>query len=249
MTSVHRIALISDIHGNEYALHRVLRHIRAIGVDQIVCLGDVATLGSHPCEVLDMLRDVGCPCVAGNHDDYVLGSDLDDGHASDRVLRDAILWCRDEVSAEQREFIRGFGKNIAMPLGMHHSLLLFHGSPSSNLVNLLPDTPDPDLDTLLGPERTTVMAGGHTHIQMLRQHHGTLVVNPGSVGAPFQEYPTSSQPVILPHAEYATVEARGEDVSVTLHRLNLEASKLALAAAASRNPLSVELMRAYKRGR
>jgi putative phosphoesterase len=249
MTSVHRIALISDIHGNEYALQRVLRHIRAIGVDQIVCLGDVATLGAHPREVLDMLRDVGCPCIAGNHDDYILGFDLDDGHANNRVLRDAILWCRAEVSTEQREFVRSFGKNIAMPLGTHHSLLLFHGSPSSNLVNLLPDTPDPDFETLLGPERTTVMAGGHTHIQMLRQHHGTLVVNPGSVGAPFREYPTSGPPLILAHAEYATVEARGQDVSVSLHRLNLDARKLASAAACSSNPLADELMLAYRRAR
>lgn len=32
----------------------------------------------------------------------------------------------------------------------------------------------------------TVLAGGHTHIQMLRQHRGMLIVNPGSVGTPFR---------------------------------------------------------------
>ena len=43
-----RIALISDLHANEVALAAVLADIARVGVDQIVCLGDVATLGPHP---------------------------------------------------------------------------------------------------------------------------------------------------------------------------------------------------------
>jgi predicted phosphodiesterase len=47
-----RIALISDLHGNEVALTAVLDSIGRAGVDQIVCLGDVATLGPRPGFVL-----------------------------------------------------------------------------------------------------------------------------------------------------------------------------------------------------
>ncbi|MEY4580728.1 MAG: hypothetical protein RL701_5431 [Pseudomonadota bacterium] len=246
MGNLHRVALISDIHGNEIALQRVLQSIQAIGADQIVCLGDVATLGVAPREVLDMLQDVGCPCIAGNHDDYVLGGELDDGHASTEVLRDAILWCRDALSVPQLEFVRGFEEGLELPLGKHHTLQLFHGSPSSNLVNMLPDTPASEFNTMLGDTRSTVMAGGHTHIQMLRQHQGTLVVNPGSVGAPFREYPVAGPPRILPHAEYAIVEARGPDINVMLHRVSLDRRALARAAAASKNPLAHSLMQAYR---
>jgi len=246
MGNRHRVALISDIHGNEIALHHVLRSIKAAGVDQIVCLGDVATLGVAPCEVVDMLRDASCPCIAGNHDDYLLGGPLDDGHAGTQVLRDAILWCRDALSGSQLDFVRGFKEAISLPLGEHHTLHLFHGSPSSNLVNLLPDTPSTELSELLGDARSTVMAGGHTHIQMLRQHQGTLLVNPGSVGAPFSEYPVSGPPRILAHAEYAIVEAEGADIQVRLQRIALDRRKLASAAAASKNPLASTLERAYR---
>jgi predicted phosphodiesterase len=90
------------------------------------------------------------------------------------------------------------------------------------------------------------MAGGHTHLQMLRQHDGALLVNPGSVGAAFREYPVSGPPQILAHAEYATVEARNADVSVTLHRVALDRAALAKAAKASRNPWADELMCAYR---
>jgi hypothetical protein len=50
------------------------------------------------------------------------------------------------------------------------------------------------------------MAGGHTHIQMLRQHRGTWVVNPGSVGMPFRRYVAGARPEIMAHAEYAILE-------------------------------------------
>jgi putative phosphoesterase len=246
MVNTHRIALISDIHGNDIALHHVLDSIREQGADEIVCLGDVATLGVAPREVVDVLQAVGCPCIAGNHDDYLLGAPLDDGHASTQVLRDAILWCRDELSTPQLEFVRSFEEGLVMPLGLQHTLQLFHGSPSSNLVNLLPDTPFSQFNSLLGERRCTVMAGGHTHIQMLRQHQGTLVVNPGSVGAPFREYPVAGPPRILPHAEYAIVEARGADISVILQRVSLDRRELARAAESSRNPIATELVQAYR---
>ena len=246
MSEAHRIALISDIHGNEIALRSVIRSIRAQGADQLVFLGDAATLGVAPGEVLDMLRYEGCPCIAGNHDDYVLGGPLEDGHAATDVLRDAILWCRDVLTRPQLEFVRGFKDGITLALGKYHNLQLFHGSPSSNLVNLLPDTPQQELDELLGEARTTVMAGGHTHIQMLRQFHGTLLVNPGSVGAPFCEYPMAGPPVILPHAEYAIVESRGADINVMMQRVALDRVALARAAAESKNPLGPDLAQAYR---
>ena len=43
-----RVALLSDIHDNDVALRAVLADIKRQGVDQIVCLGDVATLGPPP---------------------------------------------------------------------------------------------------------------------------------------------------------------------------------------------------------
>ena len=51
-----RIALISDIHGNEIAFKAVIRDFEHVGVDRIVCLGDIATLGPLPSSVVQMLR-------------------------------------------------------------------------------------------------------------------------------------------------------------------------------------------------
>jgi len=246
MKSTHRIALISDIHGNAIALRHALRAIQQHGADEIVCLGDVATLGVAPGEVVDVLRDLKCRCIKGNHDDYVLDAELADDHSGPAPIRAAIDWCRDQLSAEQIGFIAGFGSALDVPIGGGGMLKLFHGSPRSSLVNLFADPPEDELDRELGPDRSVVMAGGHTHIQMVRQHRGTLVVNPGSVGAPFREYPSGGPPVILAQTEFAIIEARDEEIGVSLHCAQLDRRVLAQAAASSSNPMAEQLAAPYR---
>jgi predicted phosphodiesterase len=245
MGTSHRIALISDLHGNGIALREVLRSIEAHGADEIVCLGDVATLGVAPAEVVDMLERMGCRCIMGNHDDYILEPALIDPHRDTQLISDAIDWCRDQLSGDQIAFIRRFERGLDLPLGERHRLMLFHGSPSSNTVDLLADTPPDTFDAQLGDDRATVMAGGHTHLQMLRQHRGTLVVNPGSVGAPFRHFANGGLPTVLDHAEYASVEVSAGEVGITLHRVALDRSELAKAALESANPMHAFLAKAY----
>lgn len=67
-----RLALISDIHGNKVALEAVLKTISTRHITQVVCLGDVASTGPQPCEVIKRLREVGCPIVMGNMDAWLL---------------------------------------------------------------------------------------------------------------------------------------------------------------------------------
>lgn len=245
MPGVHRIALISDIHGNAIALDAVLAAIRERGCDEIICLGDVATLGIGPREVVARLRQLGCRCIRGNHEDYLLNPELRDAHTEHNSVRQAVDWCRAQLSAADLEFLAGFEARFERPLGGGRTLLLYHGTPSSNTINLLPELPIDQFDRLLGADRADVMAGGHTHVQMLRQHRGTLVVNPGSVGAPFLEYPTNGPPTIMPHAEYASLDICPDQVSVSLHRVALDHDQMRSAILASSNPLGPALLAPY----
>lgn len=67
-----RIALIADIHGNVVALDEVLAELEKKAVDQIVCLGDVAAGGPRPAQTLERLRELDCPVVMGNADQWLL---------------------------------------------------------------------------------------------------------------------------------------------------------------------------------
>jgi putative phosphoesterase len=232
-----RVALISDLHANALALDAVLADIDRRGVDKIVCLGDVATLGPRPNLVMDRLRGLDCACIMGNHDEFMLDDDLLASYKTAPVVAEAVHWCKERLSAEDLDFLAGFRRTAEIRLGEHATLLLFHGSPRSHMEDLLATTPADDLDDLLDGRSATVMAGGHTHLQMIRQHRGILLVNPGSVGLPFKEYPAGRQPTLMSYAEYATVEDFDGVVDVGLHRVPLEKAALRNAAAASTNPL------------
>jgi putative phosphoesterase len=240
-----RVALISDLHGNLVALRAVLDDVRASNVDRLVCLGDVATLGPKPKEVLETLAELGCPCILGNHDEFLLDAELIRSYTEAPPVVAAVDACREAMGAAEIAFVQTFVRALDLDLD-GATLGLFHGSPRSNMEDLLATTPADALDEALGGARPAVMAGGHTHLQMLRQHRGTLLVNPGSLGLPFEAYAQGGPPRILPHAEYAIVDARAGEVAVTLKRLSLDRAALVAQLDGWDNPLRDYLVAQYE---
>lgn len=235
-----RLALVSDLHGNELALDRVLADAERVGFDRLVCLGDVATLGPRPKAVLDRLRELGCDCILGNHDEFMLDPELVRSYSEFPIVIDSVDATREALSDDDRRFIGSFQRTVS-----YDDVLLYHGTPRSNVEDLLGDTPAEVVDEMLDGKRAVVLAGGHTHIQMLRQHRGMLIVNPGSLGQPFREYANGGPPVILSHAEYAIVDVRPTGVSVDMRRVTLDPKELASQVDGWDNPLASSLKTAY----
>jgi predicted phosphodiesterase len=177
-----RIALISDIHGNNVALDAVLADIRKQYVDSVVCLGDVATLGPQPVETLEGLKELNCKYIQGNHDASLLQPEMALDYKISEPLLPSLEWCLAKLSNSDFEFVRTFQPTLRVSLGGGDEMLCYHGSPKSNVDNIFSDTPQNDINEFLSGSDAKVMAGGHTHIQMLRHHNGTMIVNPGSVG-------------------------------------------------------------------
>ena len=243
-----RIGLISDIHGNDVSFRAVMRDLERVGVDRIVCLGDVATLGPKPNEIIDALRDLECPCILGNHDEFLLEPELIHTYTELPVIIEAVDWCRSQLTEDNLSYLRTFRSTMEIPLEDGSTFLLYHGSPRSNMHDVLATTPPKTLDQMLGDHGAVVMAGGHTHVQMLRQHRGALVVNPGSVGIPFKEYVAGKAPTLLRHAEYAIVESTPHGIGVDLRRANVDIDELRAAAEASESPIRSHQIKQYRQG-
>jgi len=99
-----KYAIISDIHGNLEALNTVLEHAQAQGAEKFVCGGDVVGYNANPKECMDIVRALDMPCVMGNHDEYI-GQDCDLS-AFNPVAQEAVIWCRNQLSEEERLWLR-----------------------------------------------------------------------------------------------------------------------------------------------
>ena len=229
-----RYAFISDIHGNLQSLDLVLTDIQRSNVDQIVCLGDVASLGPQPREVIASLRELQIPIIMGNHDTYLLNPELTENHLP--WLRAMELWCLEQLSSEDVDFLRSFQPKLSFELDKNTTLLAFHGSPNSNENFLYPDTPSETLDEVFAGQTAQLLIGGHTHSQMMIQHRGKTLLNPGSVGMPF-EYPINGTNRRAFHrAEYAIIDMMDGRLTVNLHRLPIDFNKLKEISLASGMP-------------
>ena len=60
--------ILGDIHGNREALGAALDALGARGVDGVLCVGDIVGYNADPDACVQMLRDAGALCIAGNHD-------------------------------------------------------------------------------------------------------------------------------------------------------------------------------------
>ena len=90
-------------------------------------------------------------------------------------------------------------------------------------------------------------SGGHSHIQMLRQYNGKLIINPGSVGIPFVNIPPMGKsPSLLPWAEYAILEYNKGKLSINLRRVEYSIPKLLNAIKKSDMPAKEWWFEQYK---
>ena len=63
-----RIAVLSDIHGNVFALDAVINQIHQKQIDRIFFLGDLLGYYYHPKLIYQKLKDLNATMILGNHE-------------------------------------------------------------------------------------------------------------------------------------------------------------------------------------
>jgi putative phosphoesterase len=170
-----RVAAISDIHGNLPALEAVLAELDREPVDQIVVVGDTIS-GPWPAEVFDVLAEAGALVVRGNVDRLALtGGEGSIGDWSVRQL------------ADRRATVATWPLTVELDVEGLGRVLFCHATPTSDESIYTRVTPDADVARLFETVVADVVVCGHTHIQYDRTLSGGLrIVNPGSVGMPYE---------------------------------------------------------------
>ena len=243
---MQKVAILADIHGNLPTLEAVLAEIAAEGIERIVCLGDVATLGPQPHEVIARLRTLGCPVVMGNTDANLLtiqdttgttGATGATGATGDDMSNEYFdRWCATKLTADDLAYLRTFQPTISLPLDDSATLLCYHGSPRSYDEPITAETTDAALQEMLAETPAQLYAGGHTHQQLLRRHRDALVLNPGTVGFAKDAIPPATPMRNPSWAEYAVVASAGGQLNVSLRRVPFDLDALFAALDASGIP-------------
>jgi len=201
-----RTALIADIHGNLVSLQAVLDDARRNGVERIVCLGDVAATGPQPVETIEAVAALGCDVVMGNADEWLIDPALDeDADEETRRILEIDLWASQQLGPQHLELVAGYRPVVEL-----EDLVCFHGTPRSNTETLLATTPEAEVARMLGTYTQTVLAGGHTHVAMLRRHGPSLLAEADIL----EGRAVTGWPSILTDLENAGAQVFDEEVIV-----------------------------------
>lgn len=116
------LALLADIHANLPALDSVLARLHALGVRQGIVLGDVVGYGPHPRQCIERLRRSNFLVLKGNHDDAVVGGEVQSGMTSH--ARWSWEWTRAQLNEQDRRWLQD------LPPVVHGGLwMAVHGAP------------------------------------------------------------------------------------------------------------------------
>lgn len=202
----HKIAILSDIHGNTTALEAVIADAKNQGVSEYWLLGDIFLPGPGANDLVALLKDLPITAsVRGNWDDCVL--EVLDGQYGlehpkeiqlmrmtqflmERMDPATIVWLRSLPLLEKKEVE-----------GLRFSLS--HNLPNKNYGgDLLVENDTEKFDQLLDDE-VDVAVYGHVHKQLLRYgSQGQQIINPGSIGMPYFNWDALKNH----RAQYAVIE-------------------------------------------
>lgn len=176
---MHKIGVISDIHGDAQSLDQALHFLLHVEhVQEVVCLGDLVDKGPHNDIVVAAIAQSGMVCVMGNHD-------YDNVHGTQQWLRENLS---PTAALYQSNILSDASIRYLSTLPPMHTLTInnvvidmAHGSPTRLDEYIFPHKVKTALKSYCRSSKSNVLLLGHTHTPMALWHQGKLVANPGSI--------------------------------------------------------------------
>ena len=216
----HKIAILSDIHGNTTALAGVLEDAKNLGATEYWLLGDIFLPGPGANDLVALLKDLPITAsVRGNWDDCVLEA-LDGQYGLENPEEIQFLrmtqYLMEDLKPEYIDWLRKLPM-LAKKEVEGLSFSLSHNLPEKNYGgDLLVENDTEKFDQLLD-ETTDVAVYGHVHKQLLRYgSRGQQIINPGSIGMPYFDW----EGLKNHRAQYALLEVEnGELVNIQFRKV------------------------------
>jgi putative phosphoesterase len=184
--AIHKLAILSDVHGNLPALEAVITDAKNRNVDAFWNLGDFIGYGPFVDEVIELLFDTCSAQVIGNYDLRVLKFPKKKqkwklSKKKEKYL--AFKWAWQRLSKNNCKKLEQLPRQKRQTLeGV--KFLLTHGGPETVDEAIGVDTPEKRFKQLANMAGVDVILCGHTHLPFAKTVDLTTFINPGSVGRP-----------------------------------------------------------------
>lgn len=199
-----RIAVISDIHSNVYALDEVLLDIEKRNIDMVVCTGDLVGYCTRPNEVIETLKKNKVFTIMGNYDDAIgnfkvmCGCDYPDPKDAEKASL-SMQFTSKETTSENKAYLRNLPKEAMFSFN-NKKIRFVHGS--TRIINEYLKENSTEAYEVMKDLDEDILVCGHTHIPYAKYYGKKLLVNAGSVGKP----KTGS-----PNANYVIIDIKNND--------------------------------------
>ncbi len=99
-----RYGIFADVHSNLEAFQAVTGAFRSESIDKYLFLGDIVGYAANPAECIEILRQLDCVAVAGNHDWAAAG--IFDKKWFNRHTEKSLLWTESVLSQADKAFLK-----------------------------------------------------------------------------------------------------------------------------------------------
>jgi predicted phosphodiesterase len=204
-----RIASLSDIHSNVFALEAVIYDAKKRGAEMKLNLGDILYGPIAPKATYDLLQEHDFITIRGNQDRQIYQATQEENN-----INPTMQFVLGDLGQPPIDWL----KSLPFDIQLNNDIYLCHGSPTDDLIYLLENVgtgyphlrSEIEIMSLLNGQSSNLIVCGHTHLsRTVMLNTGQLIVNPGSVGLPAY---TDEEPVVhsmenfCPHASYAIIE-------------------------------------------
>ncbi len=180
-----RLAFISDIHSNIYALRAVLNELKSENPAEIYCLGDVVGYLPFARETIKKLKETKIHTISGNFDKAITEHTdcgcRHENHVDEKLVTRSLNHTHKILNDADKVFLAKLEPTLRIRK-KNKDLLIFHGMLNDSKSYLEDESDTRKFKKLVLAEPADIYVYGHVHKPYVKGVDYRIFVNCGSVG-------------------------------------------------------------------
>jgi predicted phosphodiesterase len=186
-----KLLLFGGVYSNLEALQKLKNWAdsNGFGPDQIVCTGDIVGYCAQPQECVDLVKDWGIHCIAGNveiqlrNGDEDCGCNFNEDSSCDLNSRNWYPFAKEHVNQSSLDWMSKLPLNLTLDFG-GAKWGIVHGAQQETAKFIYPSSPWEDKSPSYENLEVDHILAGHCGIPFIDENDNGFWINSGALGMP-----------------------------------------------------------------